>query len=121
MVPIRASEEEFKVKIKNLRGDVMLHCLSDLKGYSLNATDGDIGEVEDFYFDDQKWTIRYIVVDTGRWLQGRKVLISPRSIGKADRENQLIEVNLSKQQVENSPSIDTDKPVSRQYETIYND
>jgi len=99
----------------------MLHCASDLKGYSLSAKDGEIGRVEDLYFDDQKWTIRYIVVDTGRWLPGRKVLISPCSIGRADRDNQLIEINLNKQRIENSPSIESDKPVSRQYETIYHD
>lgn len=99
----------------------MLYPVSDLKGYTISATDGEIGEVQDFYFDDQDWAIRYLVVDTGRWIAGRKVLISPLSIGRADRDNQSIEVKLTKEQIENSPSIDTDKPVSRQYETSYYD
>lgn len=97
----------------------MLHPISDLKGYSISASDGEIGQVEDFLFDDQHWVVRYIVIDTGRWLPGRKVLISPISIGRADRENQVIEVKLRKEQIENSPSIETDKPVSRQHETTF--
>src|SRR5215203_5588313 len=97
----------------------MLHKISDLKGYTISATDGEIGEVQDFYFDDDDWTIRYLVIDTGKWLPGRKVLISPISMGKANRDRQSIAINLTKEQIENSPGIDTDKPVSRQYETSY--
>src|SRR5262245_1050176 len=99
----------------------MLYNISDLKGFSISANDGEIGQVEDFYFDDQDWAVRYLVVDTGRWLPGRKVLISPISIGKADRDNQLIDIHLSQEQIKNSPSIDSAKPVSRQYETSYFD
>jgi PRC-barrel domain len=97
----------------------MLHNLTDLKGSTIKARDGQIGEVEDFYFDDDKWTIRYLVVSTGTWLGGRQVLISPISLGLTDKANRSIDVNLSKKQVENSPGIDSDKPVSRQYETTY--
>ena len=61
----------------------MLHLISELTGYTISASDGEIGQVEDFYFDDQHWTVRYLVVDTGGWLVGRKVLISPISIGRA--------------------------------------
>jgi sporulation protein YlmC with PRC-barrel domain len=99
----------------------MLHNISDLKGYSISATDGEIGQVEDFYFDDDKWVIRYLVIDTGKWLPGRKVLISPISLGAADESAHSIQVRLNKRQIENSPSIDVDKPVSRQYETSYYD
>src|SRR5215470_11511365 len=99
----------------------MLHNIGDLKGYSISATDGEIGQVEDFYFDDEKWVIRYLVVDTGKWLPGRKVLISLIALGSADRDGQKITVTLNKRQIENSPSIDVDKPVSRQYETSYYD
>jgi hypothetical protein len=99
----------------------MLYAIGDLKGYSIRATDGEIGQVEDFYFDDQHWTVRYLVVDTGGWLLGRKVLVSPISIGRAARDQQSLAVNLTKKQIEDSPSIDTDKPVSRQYETAYYD
>jgi sporulation protein YlmC with PRC-barrel domain len=72
----------------------MLHNLTDLKGSTINARDGEIGEVEDFYFDDEKWAIRYLVVSTGSWLSGRRVLISPISVGEADRANRMINVNL---------------------------
>ena len=97
----------------------MLHNLTDLKGAAINATDGEIGEIEDFYFDDDHWTIRYLVVSTGTWLAGRRVLISPISVGRANLSSRKIDVNLSKKQIENSPGIDSDKPVSRQYETSY--
>jgi uncharacterized protein YrrD len=99
----------------------MLHLTSELTGYTISASDGEIGQVEDFYFDDQHWTVRYLVVDTGGWLVGRKVLISPISIGRAARDQQSIAVKLSKKQIEDSPSVDTDKPVSRQYETSFYD
>jgi hypothetical protein len=88
---------------------------------TIKARDGEIGEVDDFYFDDESWAIRYLVVDTGNWLPGRKVLISPISLGKADLSHQWLDVELTKKQIEDSPSIDTDKPVSRQYEASYYD
>ncbi len=83
---------------------------------SLHATDGEIGKVETFYFDDDTWTIRYIVVKTGSWLFGRKVLISPEAVLKDSWEPESLPVNLTKEQVSSSPNIDTDKPVSRQQE-----
>jgi sporulation protein YlmC with PRC-barrel domain len=88
----------------------------ELKGYAIGATDGEIGSVEDFYFDDQRWTVRYLVVDTGKWLPGRKVVISPISLGVVDWEGKKLQVKLSREQVENSPDVQTHKPVSRQYE-----
>jgi hypothetical protein len=99
----------------------MLHNLTDLKGLTIKAKDGEIGAVDDFYFDDDHWTIRYLVVDTGNWLPGRRVLISPISLGRADPANGRIEVALTMKQVEDSPGIESDKPVSRQYETSYFD
>jgi len=87
-----------------------------LIGYSLQATDGEIGKVETFYFNDDTWTIRYIVVKTGSWLSGRKVLISPEAVLKDSWEPESLPVNLTKEQVSSSPDIDTDKPVSRQQE-----
>ena len=96
----------------------MLRTASHLKGTSIAATDGEIGSVQDLYFDDHSWTIRYLVVDTGTWLPGRQVLISPRSIMTVTDEAK-IPVSLTKSQVENSPSTDVDKPVERQYEEEY--
>jgi sporulation protein YlmC with PRC-barrel domain len=94
----------------------MQRSVNNLIGNNLDATDGEIGRVEDFYFDDQTWTIRYLVVKTGSWLSGRKVLISPNVLLKNSWESGMFPVRLSKEQVRNSPDIDTEKPISRQYE-----
>ena len=90
-----------------------------LKGYSLESLNGTIGKVKEFYFDDQHWTIRYLVADTGTWLTGRQVLLSPYALVAVNTEQQSIEINLTKQQIEDSPPLGTDKPVSRQYEDAY--
>jgi uncharacterized protein YrrD len=85
-------------------------------GYTIGAIDTDIGSVCDFYFDDQQWTIRYIVVATGIIFSGRKVLISPLALRHPAWSPLHIYVNLTRDQVQNSPSIDLHKPVSRQHE-----
>lgn len=97
----------------------MLRSVSDLETFRIGASDGTIGSVKDLYFDDDAWVIRYVVVDTGGWLGGREVLISPFSIGTPDWDEQILPVTITKEQVEHSPLIDTDKPVSRQQETGY--
>ena len=96
----------------------MLKAASYLKGTSIAATDGEIGSVQDLYFDDRSWTIRYLVVDTGTWLPGRKVLISPMSV-RAGTTSDSVTVGLTKHQVEESPSVDAELPVNRQYEEAY--
>ncbi len=97
----------------------MLRSMRDLKGFTIGATDGDIGHVDAFYFDDTSFTVRHLVVDTSGWLSGRKVLISPMALGKVDWDRRRINVALSKGQVEQSPPIETDQPVSRQQEIEY--
>lgn len=97
----------------------MLQSLNNLKGHGISATDGDIGSVAQFFFDDENWTIRYLVVDTGNWLPGRHVLISPIALSGAYRAAEMLNVTLTKEQIQDSPDIDTDKPVSRQHETDY--
>ena len=97
----------------------MLRGMNDLENYTIGATDGDIGQVEDFYFDDHAWVIRYFVVDTGSWLASRKVLISPIAIHDPNWALRMLPVSITKEQVRNSPDIDTDKPVSRQHELQY--
>jgi len=87
-----------------------------LLGFTIGASDGEIGKVKDFYFDDLSWTIRYLVVETGTWLAGRKVLISTQALHGANWENETFPVNLTQEQVKNSPDIDTTKPVSRRHE-----
>lgn len=94
----------------------MLLTAQKLEGYSLHATDGEIGKVKDMYFDDRQWRVRYVVVDTGDWLSGRKVLISPYAMGVPEIENETIPVTLSKEEIESSPSIDSNKPITKEYE-----
>lgn len=94
----------------------MLRSTNKLHGYAIHATDGDIGKVDEFYFDDEKWTIRYLVVDTGSWLTGRRVLLSPAALGQPDWDRRILPVKLTRQQVHDSPDIDTDKPISRRQE-----
>ena len=97
----------------------MLSKAMDLRGYTLLCSDGEIGQVEEFYFDDRFWTIRYLVVDTGNWLPGRQVLVSPYAVVAMDKEKQKIVLNLTRKGIEDSPSLDTDQPVSRQFEAAY--
>jgi uncharacterized protein YrrD len=97
----------------------MLRSVKDLHGFMIGASDGDIGSVKDCYFDDLSYTVRYVVVDTGGWLAERKVLLSPIALSAMDLEHKRITATLTKAQVEKSPDIDTDKPVSRQHEAAY--
>ncbi len=99
----------------------MLRHTKDLQNLSINATDGAIGDVNDLYFDDEVWAVRYVVVDAGSWLSSRKVLISPISAGKPVWATKVLPVSLTREQVKNSPDIDTDMPVTRQHETDYLD
>ncbi len=99
----------------------MLLGATELRGYAISATDGEIGKVSEFLFDDRSWAIRYLVVDTGGWLTGRLVLIPPHALGHPDRENKALPVSLTRQQVEDSPGIAEDRPVTRQYEAEYYD
>ncbi|MDQ2950566.1 MAG: PRC-barrel domain-containing protein [Acidobacteriota bacterium] len=97
----------------------MLRKAKDLSGYKLDASDGEIGKVKEFYFDDQSWTIRYLIADTSDWLSGRQVLISPYALDPALTDDRVIPVKLTRKQIENSPSLDSDRPVSRQKEYDY--
>jgi hypothetical protein len=84
--------------------------------YKLLAEDGEIGKVKDFFFTDIFWTIRYLVADTGKWLQERLVLISPTALGKPDWTLKSFPVNMTKEKIEQSPPVEKDKPVSKQRE-----
>jgi hypothetical protein len=95
----------------------MLRNASTIKGYAIKASDGDLGTARDFLFDDKSWLVRWLVVDTGHWLPGRKVLLPLSVLGHIDPEAKEFSVRLSRQQIKNSPDIDTDQPVSRQMET----
>ena len=97
----------------------MLYTADTIKGYKLDALDGEIGKAKEFYFDDRYWTIRYLVADTGNWLTGRQVLISPYALVAVSAEDKHVTVDLTRNQIENSPSLNSDKPVSRQFEEAY--
>ena len=94
----------------------MLRQFHDLKNFTLATRDGEIGKIKELYFDDVSWTVRYIVVDTGTWLMDRQVLIAPAALGAIDAEHHAISVQLTKEQIQQSPPIDADMPVSRQHE-----
>jgi hypothetical protein len=97
----------------------MLNSVSHLTGSTLTATDGEIGHIKEAYFDDVAWAIRYLVIDTGTWLPGREVLISPYSVKQAVGSGKNIDVSLTREQVANSPATDTHEPVSRRHEREY--
>ena len=94
----------------------MLIDVSDLKGFKIAASDGSLGTVTDFLFDDESWTLRWIVVDTGTWLSGRKVLLPVSVLGHPDITARSFPVRLTMAKVKDSPTIDIYKPVSRQHE-----
>ncbi len=95
----------------------MLRQAKEFKSFKLRATDGDIGKAIEFYFDDKHWTVRHLIADTGGWLPGRQVLISPYALSPVDKIERVFPVNLTKKQIEESPLIESDKPVSHQFET----
>jgi hypothetical protein len=97
----------------------MLRSIKQLYGDKLGASDGELGHVKDFYFDDQNWAIRYLIADTGTWLPGRQVLLSPHALARLDQVKKVLRVNLTRKQIEESPPIESHKPVSRQFEEEY--
>jgi hypothetical protein len=99
----------------------MLHSTKELDGYSITATDGAMGSIKDFYFDDDTWAVRYLVVNTSVWLPGRKVLVSPVSIGRSRLVTHALRIAITKEQVRSSPRIDTHKPLSRRHINYFYD
>lgn len=96
----------------------MLRKARDLDDFALHARDGRIGHVRDFFFDDRRWTIRYLVVETGTWLDHREVLIAPAAVHAPDWSERVLPVDLTREQVEQSPTVDPDEPVSREQELL---
>ena len=97
----------------------MLRSMSSMRSFTIHATDGDMGAVDECLFDDEQWTMRYLAVNTSDWLTGRLVLVSPIAFRAVDWDRQTFDVALTRQQVEQSPSLATDQPVSRQQEEEY--
>ncbi len=103
---------EFEEKIKN----VTLRSIKEIKGYHIKANDGQIGSIQDFILEDDNWTIRYIVVDAGTFLHGRKVLLSLEWVGDIDWASGTVKVDMSVEQIKNSPEFNPSAPVNREYE-----
>jgi sporulation protein YlmC with PRC-barrel domain len=97
----------------------MLRVLSDLERYTVSAMDGEVGSVIDLLFDDEHWTIRYLVAETGGFFVQRQVLISPVSFRQVEWSMRQFHVQLSLENVKNSPSVDVHAPVSRQQERAH--
>ncbi len=94
----------------------MMRSLNRMKGWTVEATDGEVGEVEHFYFDDERWVVRYIVVNTGNWLTGDRYLISPLLIDEIDRDEERVRVSVNGRKILEGPTVDTEQPVSRRVE-----
>ncbi len=94
----------------------MLRHESEIEGYAIHASDGLIGAVSDFLFDDVTWLVRWVVVDTGNWLPGRRVLLPPSALADVNHMGRQFSVRLTKQQVKECPDVESDRPVSRQSE-----
>ncbi len=94
----------------------MQHNMNSLLGFKMGATDGEIGELKAFYFDDETWAIRYLVIETGSWFSNKKVLIAPQALLTTDWSHRDFPINLTKEQVKSCPDVDTDKPISYQQE-----
>jgi uncharacterized protein YwbE len=113
----RAPEAETNAEAGGLAGsDPNLRSMQHVDGYSIQALDGDIGRVEDFIIEDENWTIRDIVVDTRNWLHGKHVLIAPEWVKSIDWQDKTVALELSQEEVKNSPPYDPNQPVNRQYE-----
>ncbi|MGE0126476.1 MAG: PRC-barrel domain-containing protein [Blastocatellales bacterium] len=96
--------------------DEHLRSVNEVSGYHIEAADGEIGHVDDFILDDEDWAIRFIVIKTGGWLFGRKTLVSPQWIEGISWNESKMFVNLTRDQIANSPEYDESAPISLEYE-----
>ena len=116
-IPESGTRSAFRLQTEPGKETEMFRSTNELKGYKVLATDGDCGTVQDFLFDDVSHIMRYLVVNTGGWLTDRQVLISPVAIEQPDLDSFELPTVLSKANIESAPAVDTEQPVSRQYET----
>jgi sporulation protein YlmC with PRC-barrel domain len=98
----------------------MLRRLRELNDSSVQAVDGqDVGTIEDSYFDDERWTVRYLVVRAGHWLTGRSVLLSPMAVEQVSWDDRRVRVDLTQEQIKGAPSADDAHPITREWEAQY--
>jgi len=93
--------------------------IKELTSLAIQAADGAVGKIQELYFDDRRWAVRYLVVNTGGWLLGRDVLIAPVAVEAIDDTDGILRLRLTKEQIEHAPPVDRAKPISRQYEEAY--
>lgn len=121
-LPVRLTKHEIEESLTESAheasgsGDPHLRSFREVEGYSIAAKDGEVGHVEDLMVDDEEWTIRYMVVDTGGWLSGRKVLVSPTWLLELSASDQEAVVDLTRAQIEASPEYEAEGPIYRAYE-----
>jgi len=115
---LAGSKVTYNVLATNVQAEVAMNNASQLIGKTINALNGEIGSVQDLYFDDQTWSVRYLLVDTGKWLSGRSVLVAPEAIVKPWHHEAAIAAKLTTEQIQSSPDIDTATPVSRADEEV---
>lgn len=96
--------------------DPHLRSVREVTGYQVEATDGEIGHVADFFVDEEEWQIRYILVDTGNWLPGKRVLISPDWLTDIKWPERRVHVDVTRATVENSPEYDPVDTIDRSHE-----
>ena len=97
--------------------DPHLRSTHDVSGYQIQASDGEIGHVEDFIIDDETWAIRYLIIDTQNWWPGKKVLVSPQWIERVSWSEKKVFVNLPRETIKQSPEYTGDSLLTRDYET----
>ncbi len=97
----------------------MLYTLNDLEQYTVNAADGYVGKIKDFYFDDRTWKLRYLVVETGIWLKNRKVLLPASAVKLVNKDDKQLSLDMSMYHVKNGPSIERDLSLKPQSEIDY--
>jgi len=114
--PVGAREEPTKASRDRKTGDPHLRSARAVAGHQVQATDGEIGHVEDFIVDDETWAIRYLIIDTGNWWPGKKVLISPRWIERVSWPESKVIVSLSREDIRHSPEYTDASPLTRDYE-----
>jgi hypothetical protein len=115
---LRRAEEIAAEEHEN--NDLHLRSVKAVTGYHIHASDGEIGHVADFLMGDADWGIHYFVVDTKNWWPGKKVLISPRSVKDIDWTNRLVNLNVARKRVKDSPTYDASTVVDRAYENHFN-
>ena len=93
-----------------------LRSVDEVIGYNIQATDGDIGHVEEFIVDDDTWIIRWFVVDTRNWLPGRKVLVAPDWVTRTSWGDRDVHVDVTRARIKDCPEYDPGLPINRRYE-----